>query len=342
MSTRSVSRRQLILGTVMLPLSLLPFAAYGNMTPEGRLLRDRVVVTVAPPHLPELSSRGREKIVAVAPTYDGAVMALVYHGVGDVGGGEDGGEGSGYTLEPERFAEHLVALKAAGLTPVTASDVAAARAGRKRLPDNAVMISFDDGRSDAMLWASPLLEEADLSATMFVIASAADTRGAYYADWDELRQEVASGRWDVQAHTDDLHRMQMTKDGELPALTSLADGESIEEYRTRISEDLERSSDRIADQTGTRPVAFAYPFGAYGADRTNDPRIAAVLEEEVSARYEIAFHQDGQDEMALVGCGDDLLSLRRLDVQQWSGLELIEQIAQASARFDASHRCGSE
>lgn len=342
MSSRRVSRRQLLVGTVMLPLSMLPFAAYGNMTPEGRLLRDRVVVAVAPPHLPELSARDRDEIAAVAPTYDGAVMALVYHGVGDVGGGEDGREGGGYTIEPEQFAEHLVALEAAGLVPVTASDVADARAARTTLPPNAVMISFDDGRSDAMLWASPLLEAADVSATMFVIASAADSRGAYYADWGELREEVASGRWDLQAHTDDLHRMQMTKDGELPALTSLADGETIEEYRTRISEDLEQSSDRIAKQTGTDPVAFAYPFGAYGADRTNDPRIAAILDEEISARYEIAFHQDGQDEMALVGCGDEALRLRRLDVQQWTGPELIQEIAQASSRFDASRRCGSE
>lgn len=62
------------------------------------------------------------------------------------------------------------------------------------------------------------------------LARAATTGGAYYADWDELRAHVDAERWDIQAHTDDLHRMQMTEDGELPALTSLADGESIEAY----------------------------------------------------------------------------------------------------------------
>lgn len=337
MSSRHGTRRHLVLGTIMLPLSMLPFAAYGNMTPEGRLLRDRAVVAVAPPSLPGLATAERADIEAAAPTYEGAVMALVYHGVGDVGGGSRG-EGD-YTVEPDRFAEHLVALEAAGLQPVTAADVARAHTGGAPLPPNAVMISFDDGRSDAMLWADPLLEEAGVAATMFVISSAADSRGAYYADWGELRDHAASGRWDIQAHTDDLHRMQETTLGELPALTSLANEETIEEYRTRIRADLDRSDRSITNQTGAAPTAFAYPFGAYGADRTNDPRIAAVLAEEVAARYKIAFHQDGQDEMTVAGCGNPALRLRRLDVKNWTGTELITQIAAAVDRSDPALRC---
>ena len=50
MSSRRVSRRQLIFGTVMLPISMLPFVAYGIMTPEGRLLRDRARKSVVKGH----------------------------------------------------------------------------------------------------------------------------------------------------------------------------------------------------------------------------------------------------------------------------------------------------
>lgn len=70
--------------------------------------------------------------------------------------------------------------------------------------------------------------------------------------------------------------------------------------------------------------------------------MAAVLTEEIRARYEIAFQQDGQDEMTLMGCGDEALSLRRLEVQQWTGPELIAEIARAGARFEASRRCRSD
>ena len=39
----------LVVGLLALPLSVLPFVAYGTMTPEGRLVRDRIMVKVAPP-----------------------------------------------------------------------------------------------------------------------------------------------------------------------------------------------------------------------------------------------------------------------------------------------------
>ena len=47
--------RQMLVGLIALPLSALPFLAYGMFTPEGRILRDRLIVAVSPPRLPELS-----------------------------------------------------------------------------------------------------------------------------------------------------------------------------------------------------------------------------------------------------------------------------------------------
>lgn len=97
--------------------------------------------------------------------------------------------------------------------------------------------------------------------------------------------------------------------------------------------------ERIADQTGSAPVAFAYPFGAYGADRANDPRIRAVWPRRSASAHEIAFHQDDQDEMTLVGCGDRALELRRLDVEGWTVVELVERIADAAARTEPGLLC---
>jgi peptidoglycan/xylan/chitin deacetylase (PgdA/CDA1 family) len=198
------------------------------------------------------------------------------------------------------------------------------------LPDKAVMISFDDGRTDAMLYADPLLRQADMRATMFVISEAAAEPGIYYAGWDKLRAAAHTGRWDIQAHSDAGHQAQKVDGGEnLPALTSLAPGETIEQYRSRVEADLARNSEAIQAHIGRRPVAFAYPFGAYGADRTNDPRIEGVLRDVVARRFAVAFHQDGQDEMGLVAPGQDRVGLRRLSVGNWSGPDLLRQIAKA-------------
>ena len=319
--------RQLVVGLLALPLSFLPFLAYCTLTPEGRLVRDKVVAWVAPPDLPRLSDAQQREAAAIVPSYGGGVTALVYHGLGSSADGE-----GGYVMTASRFAEHLATLKAAGMQVVTASDIAWSMATGTPLPDKAVMISFDDGRTDALLWADPLLKQAGMKATMFVISETAAKPSLYYADWARLRAAARSGRWDIEAHTHSAHRLQRVDSGEeLPALTSLAPGESLAEYQARVHEDLERNSAAIQAHIGQRPVAFAYPFGAYGAERANDPRIQEILREEVASRFVIAFHQDGQDTVPLVETSQSRIGLRRLSIANWSGPDLLRRIAKVVA-----------
>ncbi len=320
--------RQLVVGLLALPLSAVPFAAYGTFTPEGRLVRDRVRVALTPPVLSELTAAEEKAARAAAPRYSDKVMALVYHGIGS---GSDADGKGGFVISPQRFGEHLATLRAAGMNAVTAGDVARAFGTGKPLPANAVMISFDDGRNDAIMWADPLLEQAGMKATMFVISSAAADPGIYYAGWSRLRKAARAGRWDIQAHSHDSHRERTASGGKkLPKLTSLAPGESIGEYRQRVHDDLEENSAAILAHVGRRPVAFAYPFGAYGADRANDPRIHDVLRQEVAGRYALAFHQDDQDSIPLVDTSQERVSLRRLEVGNWSGDKLLERINRAA------------
>ncbi|MDP9071942.1 MAG: polysaccharide deacetylase family protein, partial [Actinomycetota bacterium] len=318
--------RQMVAGLVALPLSAVPFVGYATLTPEGRLVRDRAMVAISPPSLPRLTEAQKAAAAARAPRYQGGVMALAYHGIGS---GSDA-EG-GFVVSPKRFGEHLATLRAAGMRAVTAAEVATAFTGGRPLPPRAVMISFDDGRTDAMLFADPLLAQARMSATMFVIAGAASRPGVYYAPWDRIETYARSGRWDIQSHTASSHREQEAGGGAtLPALTSRAPGESLSAYRARVRADLARASSAIEDHVGRPPVAFAYPFGAYGADRSNDPAIRDVLREEVARHHAVAFHQDEQESVPLLTADQDRLGLRRLEVGNWSGLELLERIAGAA------------
>lgn len=317
-------RRQLLVGLLAIPLSVLPFVAYGTWTPQGRHLADEIRIRFDRPTLPDLTPREVERLRAGAPSYRGHVMPLVYHGVGS----ETDGEGD-FAVPPERFAEHLAALRAAGMHFVTAEQVAAAFAGERELPENAVLITFDDGRSDAVLWATPLLEQARARATMFVITDQVETPGTYYAGWGEM---LESDVWDLQSHTAAGHDLQETSEGEFPVLTSRADHEDRGEWVERVTADLDRADRAIRESTGRRPVAFAYPFGAWGVDRTNDPAIvwglAAILQE----RYALAFHQDDQEDLVLAGPSDLPLLIRRLQVGDWTGAELLEQISAAADR----------
>lgn len=291
-------------------------------------MAERVEVALRAPTLPVLSSGQVAAARAGAPSYKNKVMLLAYHGIGS---GSDA-EG-GFVISPSRFGEQLATLKAAGMNVVTAVDVAHAFDGGKPLPDKAVMISFDDGRTDALLYADPLLADAHMSATMFVITSAASDPGVYYASWPDLQKYSASGRWDIESHTSSLHREQQVAGGRLlPALTSLVPGESLGEYRLRVHTDLSDANAAIAAHLGTSPVAFAYPFGAYGAERTNNSAIQHILRDEVGSLYSVAFHQDDQGSIPLADANQDHLGLRRLEIGDWSGMSLLSHIRASALR----------
>lgn len=321
----------------MLPLSMLPFAFYFANTGEGQLLWAKVETTVTPPQVPPLDDADRAWAWENRPSYEGRVAVLVYHGLGP------SGDETGLTISPDRFAEQMATLKAAGMQTVTARDMALAFAGLKRLPPNAVLVTFDDGRLDALLYADPILEQLEMQATMFVITRAASERGIYYAEWKKLGEYAASGRWDLQSHTADLHRLQEVEDGRsLPALTSLAPDEDLDAYRTRIQTDLAEAQETIEQETGTAPVAFAYPFGAYGYehdDRVNHPRVGELVRDAVGRTNLLAFHQTDQDKWGLATCSQDPLGIRRLTVDDWPGKILLARIAEAAGEEPEGPDC---
>jgi peptidoglycan/xylan/chitin deacetylase (PgdA/CDA1 family) len=329
-----IGLRQTLIGILLLPLSLAPFVAYFKYTSEGALLWAKVRTTIWAPKLPELDKADARWISEHSPSYNNAVALLVWHGIG-ARGDDDGG----FTISPERFAEQLAALKEAGMNDVTATDVALAFAGREELPPNALMISFDDGRADAMLYADPLLDQAGMTATMFIITRAASSSGIYYAKWEELRNYAATRRWDLQSHSADSHDEQKVAGGRLmPALTSLGPDETLPEFEQRIGRDLREASEVLHSKVGVKPSAFAYPFGAYGgrydSARTNSEEIETLLRSAVAENYEIAFEQDDQENWELATCADDPYRLRRLEVGDWSGTQLVARIEKAADLLD--------
>jgi peptidoglycan/xylan/chitin deacetylase (PgdA/CDA1 family) len=317
---------QVVIGLLALPVSVLPFVAYAQFTPEGGLLAAKIHVAVAPPQLPEYAAAEEAEMRAEAPQWSGRVAVLVYHGMGATSAEQSG------TMTIEHFADQIGTLRASGMNPVTAADLAAARNGDAELPDNAVLITFDDGRTDAFLWADPVLEAADWKATMFLISAEAAKTSLYYEAWDEVAALAGTGRWDIQSHTNGMHYEHPAEGGQsLPALTSLRPGETLEGYEYRTSHDLDASVQSITAELGTAPVAIAYPFGAYGADRANDARLQAVLADEVGSRFTLGFQQDDQESVPLSGCSGDPLLIRRLEVGDWSGAQLMDRLAQMAA-----------
>src|SRR6185312_1315010 len=173
------------------------------------------------------------------------------------------------------------------------------------LPHDALLLTFDDGRTDTVLNAAPILKRVGMRATVFAIGDAWTRSPLYEASPDGLRSLQRQG-WSIEAHASIQRSAIDAGDGEsLPYLSARrsVDGrlETLAQFRHRAAREYREARTAI-EKIANRPVvAFAWPFGAYGADtRTNDARLAAINLKEARRVYSLGFNEDGQTTFGLL------------------------------------------
>lgn len=143
------------------------------------------------------------------------------------------------------------------------------------VPDNAVLLTFDDGYASFYNHAFPVLQQYQAPATNFLIVSTIDNpehKGVPKLTWDEIRLMHKSGI-DFYSHTYDSHKYAQAhpsdKSQTIPLLTGpiyLKDQgrmESQAEYEQRITNDLKRANEVLMEQLGTPNNVLAFPYGGF-------------------------------------------------------------------------------
>ncbi|WP_374117304.1 polysaccharide deacetylase family protein [Streptomyces sp. RKAG293] len=208
---------------------------------------------IAPAHVPPRRSAARDTLSRRGRRT--APWVLMYHSVG-----ECADDPYLITVSPDRLERQLRWLNSRGLTGVGVAELLRTRAdGRgKRL----VGLTFDDGYTDFVEHAVPLLLRYGHSATVFVLPG----RPGGGNDWDELgprkpllteegiRAAAAAGM-EVGSHG--LVHLD---------LTATADDVLAAEVRG--------SRDRLQEITGKAPEGFCYPYGKLDARVVNAVRAA--------------------------------------------------------------------
>ncbi|MEU6527416.1 polysaccharide deacetylase family protein [Streptomyces sp. NPDC046924] len=170
----------------------------------------------------------------------------MYHSVGDCSD-----DPYRITVTPERLEEQLAWLRRRGLRGVSVTDLLAARArgeGRRL-----VGLTFDDGYTDFVTEALPLLRRWDCGATLFVLPGRLGGDNAWdplgprkpLLTADGIRHAAAEG---VEIGSHGLTHVDLTR----------ADQPTLEAEVTE-------SRARLAELTGTRPEGFCYPYGTVDA-----------------------------------------------------------------------------
>lgn len=171
-------------------------------------------------------------------------------------------------------------LEKSGYHPVSLQQIIDARAGRATLPSRAVLLSFDDGYESAYTRVFPLLKQFRYPALIALVGDWMETTsqpnthvapGTRFVSWDQVREMQKSGLVEVASHSYELHQgiFANPQGNLLPAATSHQYlptekiYESDADYAKRITLDLTRNADVIARNTGRRPRAMVWPYGAY-------------------------------------------------------------------------------
>ena len=318
--------RQTVLGVLTLALTPIPIIFYMAHTSDGYLMYLKARYSLWAPSTPQLPAN--QLTVALAdrgrPTY--GVPVLVYHGIGrDTTDTAD----SKYVISRTNFAYQMRALSAAGYHAITTAQLAEYlhSSNPSLLPKRPVLITFDDGREDAMIQADPILKATGMKATMFVIGADPGKASFYYATWSALSNYASNGRWELANHTDQLHHIEDVNGVPTSDLVRLDPGETIAEYKQRIGADLDADESAIDQNSPDHAIAFAYPYGDWG--QNSPPAVAKALNQVLRQRFQLAFDQDGESGWRPTLPGDDVMHLHRLQAMNWSGSQLITRLRAA-------------
>lgn len=198
--------------------------------------------------------------------YTKEVPILMFHDIQDTGD---------YSVSKEQFERQMKLIKDNGFNTILFEDLYEYTLNGIELPENPIMITFDDGYQSNYDIAYPILKELDMKATIYIIGSSIgkDT----YKDtgekinphfgYDEAREMYNSGLIDIQSHSFDMHQSEKFENNSLVRINvKRFENESEEDYIQAFNDDFAKENDIISKITSKDNHSFSYPTGYYSEE----------------------------------------------------------------------------
>ena len=232
-------------------------------------------------------------------------------------------------VSTQNLKEHFDWLKRKGYRVVSVQDILDAQARRKKLPDKAVLLTFDDGYVSFYEKVFPLLKRYRYPALIALVGSWMNTEAggevAYgererwsrseFMSWEQVNEMIRSGLVEVASHSHDSHHgIPGNPHGNLqPAAVTRAyrsetrTYENDEAYLARIAGEMRQSAADIFEHTGIRPRVMVWPYGEF-----NRPLIEAAKAAGMSVTMGL---MDGRNTLG------DLSAVKRLLIAENPGAD---------------------
>lgn len=168
-----------------------------------------------------------------------------------------------YVIPLEALREDFEYMKKHNMNPISFKQLSAYVSKGDALPQNPVVITFDDGERSFLTKVLPLLEEYSYPANVNIIGSLVelytqngdtDDRYAYLnkADVKKLAQHPLV---ELGCHSYNLHSLSGRRG------MGKTYGEGEEAYKSLIIDDLEKFMELFVGITGNKTSIIAYPYG---------------------------------------------------------------------------------
>lgn len=207
---------------------------------------------------------------------------LAYHSVVDESAAENQKHYFPQTISAQTLIKHFNWLKENGYNVISWQQVIDAENGQGTLPDNAVLLSFDDGYETMYNVVFPLLKAYNYPAVFAPVTGWLDTPAnqkiAYadkmldrsvFATWAQVKEMEQSGLVEVASHTHNLHNgiNANPSGGQLPAVIApeYKNGkyETEDAYKNRLKSDFARTVQTLINHIGKKPRVMVWPYGQF-------------------------------------------------------------------------------
>jgi peptidoglycan/xylan/chitin deacetylase (PgdA/CDA1 family) len=170
------------------------------------------------------------------------VAVLGYHDFKERGG-------TPMIISAGKFREQMKAIKESKIPVIPLNDVLVWRQGKKNIPEEAIVITMDDGWEGVYTHAYPVLKEYGFPFTIYLYQKYINIGGRSLS-WTQIREMMNHG-CEVGSHSISHQSLRDSK------------GRTPEQQLAWLLSELKDSKTFLEQNLGTPMATFAYPFGIF-------------------------------------------------------------------------------
>lgn len=183
-------------------------------------------------------------LLSLFSDFSQAAVILVYHHVSD-------NTPTSTSIAPAQFERHLAYLKQQQFKVVGLNELVTKLKSKQPISDKTVVITFDDGYSDILENAHPLLTRYNYPYTIFLNPGTVPEKTGRYLNWQDIRHLSDSGV--LIANHGLMH----------DSLVKVPTGQSNKQWLAKKLTELQQAEALIKQHTGQQWQYFALPYGEY-------------------------------------------------------------------------------